>query len=124
MIEAANVAMNKIRRVRAGIEAEKIRDSRKRKSKEEVASLFSPYNKTKKFKPKKSVWKHRFTCLAYRNQPKIPTTDTEKDELLQAGLGEKEIEFDTLELTPEQFKEKMYSVFPGLREGGGLLWRR
>ena len=38
---------------------------------------------------KKGVeWKHHFVCLARRDQSKVPTTDTEKDELLQAGLGE------------------------------------
>ena len=44
------------------------------------------------------MWKHRFVCLAYRDQVKIPTTDTDKDELLKAGLGEKVVEFDDLDM--------------------------
>ena len=27
-------------------------------------------------------WKHKFVCLAYRDQHCIPTTDVEKDDLL------------------------------------------
>ena len=32
---------------------------------------------------------HRFVCLACQDQYKNPTTDTDKDDLLKAGLGEK-----------------------------------
>lgn len=34
-------------------------------------------------------------------QQKIPTTDVEKDDLLEAGLGEKQIEFPSLDDTGE-----------------------
>ena len=37
-------------------------------------------------------------CLAYCDRYKIPTTDAEKDDSLQAGLGEKEVEFTSLDL--------------------------
>ena len=61
----------------------------KKRIRSEVASAFVSSSK----KPKKCVWKHRFVCLAWRDQQKIPTTDTDKDDLLEAGLGEKLIEF-------------------------------
>ena len=67
---------------------------RKRKMKEEVSSLFGK----RKRAAIKCVWKHKFICLASCNQQRIPTTDAEKDELLMASLGEKEIEFTDLEL--------------------------
>ena len=60
---------------------------KKRKAKE-VASLF---RKKAHAVAKKCAWKHEFVFLAYHDQRKIPTTDAEKDDLLQAGLGEKEI---------------------------------
>ena len=48
---------------------------RKRKAKEEVSSLFK---KKCVQAGGKSVWKHRFVCLAYCDQYKIPTTDIRK----------------------------------------------
>ena len=73
----------------------------KRKAKEEVRSLF---NKGKKPKSaSKCSWKHKFVCLAYHDQTRIPTTDTEKDDLLQAGLGEKEIGLMILKLVQKIF---------------------
>ena len=89
----------------------------KRKAKEEVRSLF---NKGKKPKSaSKCSWKHKFVCPAYHDQTRIPTTDTEKDDLLQAGLGEKEIVFDDIEISAEDFRDIMYDKYPSLREGGG-----
>ena len=37
-------------------------------------------------------------CLAYKDQSRQLTTDADKEELYQAGLGEKEIEFECLDL--------------------------
>ena len=39
-------------------------------------------------KRSKCAWKHRFVCLGYYGQPKIPTTDTDKDELLVLDKSE------------------------------------
>ena len=69
---------------------------------------------------KKCAWKHRFVCLANYDQPKIPTTDTEKDELFKAGLGEKEVEFPSLDMSAEEFTDVLYCTFPKLKGGGGL----
>ena len=46
--------------------------------------------------------------------------DVEKDDLLEAGLGEKLIEFPSLEASPEQFKDLLYSANPKLQDGGGF----
>ena len=70
--------------------------------------------------PKKCSWKHKFVSLAYHDQNRIPATDTEKDNLLQAGLGEKEIEFDSLDLNADEFRDVLYDHFPYLRDGGGF----
>ena len=68
----------------------------------------------------KCIWKHKFVCLADRNQQRIPTTDTEKDELLMAGLGEKEIAFTDMELTAVEFRDLLYFHYPSLQDGGGF----
>ena len=66
------------------------------------------------------VWKHRFVCLAYSDQTRITTTNLEKDELLEAGLGEKEIEFCSDDMGFGGIKEVLFEVFPRLRDGGGF----
>ena len=88
---------------------------RRRKAKEEVSSLFVKKRKG----VAKCVWKHKFICLADCKQKRIPTTDAEKDQLLMAGLGEKEIEFFGLELSAAEFRDLLYRHFPTLQEGGG-----
>lgn len=85
----------------------------RKRAKEEVSSLF-------RSKIKCCTWKHRFICLAFHDQPKIPTTDTDKDALLEAGLGEKEIEFEDLDISADEFRDLLYEQFPRLREGGGF----
>ena len=105
--------MNALRRVRSGMTGQ--RGGRKR-LKSELASAFSSYSKKKKT----CAWKHRFVCLGLRDQPMIPTTDVEKDDLLTAGLGEKVVEFPCLEASGEELKEVLYSAFPKLEDGGGF----
>ena len=63
---------------------------------------------------------HGSTAFRLEDQPKIPTTDTEKDDLLEAGLGEKVIEFPSLDASGEELKEILYSEFPKLRDAGGF----
>lgn len=58
-------------------------------------------------------------CLAYRNQDRSPTTNFDKDELFQAGLGEKEIIFPSLDIDAAVFKELLLEAFPKLKDGGG-----
>ena len=76
--------------MKGGATTEKIREG-KRQAKREVKKLFNhtPCAKRKRKDLGSVQWKHKFVCLAYRDQHRIPTTDVEKDDLLQAGLGEK-----------------------------------
>ena len=67
-------------------------------------------------------WKHRFVCLAYRDQSKIPTTDTEKDDLLKAGLGEQIIEFDDLDMDANAFREVLLEAYPQLKDAGCFVF--
>ena len=81
--------------------------------KEEVSRLFN-----KKIKPATS--KHKFVCLASTDQSRIPTTDVDKELLYQAGLGEKEIFFEQLDIDAVEFREILYQTFPKLKCGGGF----
>ena len=112
VLQAANKVIDTLSRVRAGIKADK-----RVHAKDEVSALF---NHKKKRKVEKVAWRHRFVCLATRDQEKIPTTDCEKEILYQAGLGEKEVSFKSLELDTDEFKEVLLNTFPTLKHGGGF----
>ena len=71
-------------------------------------------------KKKKCAWKHTFVCLAYVGQSRLPTTEYEKDELYESGLGEKDIEFECLDISSAEFKEILIGVFPQLADAGNL----
>ena len=62
------------------------------------------YFNKKKADRSKPAWRHKFWCLAYHDQERIPATDAEKEELYQAGLGERELLFPSLELSQEEFR--------------------
>ena len=47
-----------------------------------------------------------------------------KDELFVAGLGGKELEFENLEASEEEFQETIFEGFPQLRDGGGHQFLR
>ena len=86
---------------------------KKRRFKEEMCRLFN----RKKYR---AAWKHKFVCLAYRDQIKIPTTDFEKDELYQARLGEKEIVFESLDINQADFRSIILETYLRLVAGGGF----
>ncbi len=112
--------MDMLKRMKAGTKAERIRDG-KRKAKSEVHKLFNyPTPKRKKKSASTHQWKHKFLCLACRGQERIPTTDVEKDDLLKAGLGEKEIIFEDVNIDAEKFKDKLCDQFPQLIDAGGF----
>ena len=115
VIEVANEALDALKRMKAGMVANKAVD--RKRARKEVCSLF--HSKKKISSTSKPAWRHKFVCLAYKDQEKIPASDMDKEELYQAGLGEKEIGFPSLDLTPEEFKELLYQQYPPLRDGGG-----
>jgi hypothetical protein len=70
-------------------------------------------------KKKKCAWKHNFMCLAYCGQSKLPSSEAERDELFEAGLGEKTIEFENMNCSANEYHDTIYSAFPQLRASGG-----
>ena len=109
--DAALSRLENIReRPRFGSEARRIiHQTRKR-----VGSVLVSGNKKKK-----GTWKHKFYCLAYVGQSRLPSSEAEKDDLFEAGLGEKEVEFDQLDISADEFKEILFEAFPQLRDAGG-----
>ena len=118
VLKLAENAMDMLKRMRARAKAERSRGG-KRKAKEEVNQLFN-YTSASASERKKLQWKHKFLYLAYRDQTRIPTTDVEKDYLLQAGLGEKQISFYQMNLNAEQFRDVLFEHFQQLRHAGGF----
>lgn len=113
LVKAADRALNALKGMRRGMKGD---GDRKKRLKSELSNAFASKSK----RPKKIMWKYRFFCLAWRNQQKIPTMDIEKDNLLEAGLGEKVVEFTSLEISGEEFKDILLCEFPKLRDGGGF----
>ena len=114
VVHAADKAIDALQRMRAGIKADR---NKKRPIKDEISTLFR--GKKAARVDKKPVWKHKFFCLSYKDQERIPTSEYDKEELFQADLGEKEVEFHALDLSDKQFKEVLLSYFPRLCRGGG-----
>ena len=88
---------------------------RKRSAKVEVSALFNKRRKSRV----DTTWKHKFVCLAFKDQTKIPVSIVEKEQLLRCGLGEKEIEFSELDMNADQFKQVLLTEFPSLNKAGG-----
>lgn len=70
VLASAEKCLQALRRVKS-----EPKEVKKRRSKEEVSGLFNKSKRAKK--DVKCAWKHRFICLAYRDQYRIPTTDIE-----------------------------------------------
>ena len=67
-MERADRCLSALKRMRAGMRAEHRNGDRKKNVKEEMGSLFpSKKPKVEKF----IVWRHRFNCLAYRDQLRV-----------------------------------------------------
>jgi hypothetical protein len=108
VVAVADKALETLTRLRSGLSVGETTD--RKRAREETLKLFS--------KKPKIAWKHKFVCLGDHLAQKIPTAEWEKALLLEAGLGEQEVEFT--ELSPTYFKSKLYSAFPKLEEGGGF----
>ena len=115
IVQAADKALSALKRMRAGMKADD-KISRKRIKKEMCGLCRSKKPKTEK----RVVWRHKFVCLAYRDQERIPTVDADKEEHYRAGLGEKEIAFETLDLSQVEFRNLLLEHYPRLKKGGGF----
>ena len=109
--QAADNVMEALRSMRQGM-----RSTTRKRAREEMSGLFN----TKKDKREKPVWQHRFFCLAFRDQERVPTTEFLKEELHRAGLGEQIVKFHTLNMCQKEFKDHLIGYFPQLANCGGF----
>ena len=80
VMEAADKALDALRRMRAGMTA----DRRVEKRKIEVSMLF---NKKPKVEKKRVVWRHKFVCLAHRDLASYPALEKILTVLHQDGCS-------------------------------------
>ena len=109
LISRVNTALGTLRRARAGMIAERRREGVLAVRNEMSAAFTRKRGSGGVKKPSKglsrAVWKHRFVCLAHYGQTKVPTTEYEKSELFEAGLGEKEVKFSEIDISATQFRD-------------------
>ena len=75
-------------------------------------------------KKNKTSYTHRFICLNECNQKIVPKKDTEKNLLLEAGLGERKITIPDIDISSEEFRDLLFEEFPKLKEGGGVMFAK
>lgn len=110
--------LDSLRRTRAGVIADRrtaIRKDANSKFLLKRLKLMKPGSAKKS----KCAWRHRFVCLAYHGQDKVPTAGGQKDELYEAGLGEKDIEFPQLDIQGNELRQILLNEFPKLEAGVG-----
>ena len=67
---------------------------------------------------------HQFFCLSQCKQEVVPTTNREKDALLEAGLSEKKILVPDIDMTGEEFRNLILQEFPKLKDGGVFVFAK
>ena len=50
----------------------------------------------------------------------VPTSSADKEELINAGLGEMRVDIPNVECSTKEFHEVILKSYPKLREGGGF----
>ena len=90
---------------------------------------FTPYDRKRKMplsaisttKRKKAVsWSTKFVCLASKNCCQVPGSVSEKEVLVDAGLGEKKVDIPDIDCTAEEFHKILTEAFPKLSGAGGF----
>ena len=81
---------------------------------EERSSLFA-----RKGRGGSTSWRHKFVCLSDTEAERVPTGQSEKVVLEEAGLWEKTVCVD-LESDKESFRSTILAAYPKLCDGGGF----
>ena len=115
-----NLAIQTLQRARVGMgtgarEKFSFLQNRKRTG---LPTMLTP--KVWKFKS----WTHPFVCLHQRHQETIPTTESTKDTLLEASLGEKKITIPDVNASAEEFRAVLLDAFPKLQDAGGFCFAK
>ena len=92
------------------------RSERRQLSRDERDELF---RKKRRFSLP-APWRHKFMCLSMRDADRVPTSQSDKMALEEAGLGEKTITIPDLDCEPLEFHEVILTAYPKLKDGGGF----
>jgi len=71
-------------------------------------------------RPKLRSWTHKFFCMAETDDDRVPSTCLKRNELILAGLGERNITICDVNCSPQAFHEALLNAFPKLQHGGGF----
>ena len=94
---------------------------RTRGTREEQASLF----RKRKYSSMAAAaspasWTQKFICLHNTTADWVPTTQSEKLMLEEAGLGEKKVTIPDLDCSQSTFHQPLLEAYPKLDDGGGF----
>lgn len=119
-----------------GVSGERRERSCDEKARDEHRANFAPYSFSakgtkrrcgafsslvpKRGKKKCSSWTQKFVCLASKDRQRVPCTIGEKEELIEAGLGERSVCIPDVECSAQVFKETLVAEFPKLADAGGF----
>ena len=93
---------------------------REEQRREEQRSLFNFKRKEPSSSSSSSCWVHKFSCLESTVADRVPTSQSAKMVLEEAGLGEKVVTIPDIDCTPDTFHKLLLTAYPKLREGGGF----
>lgn len=88
------------------------------RAQEEQSSLFN-WKGRKSSAASATSWKHSFVCLSSTAADRVPTSQSGKLVLEEAGLGERTVTVPDIDCSPECFRRLLLEVFPKLQGGGG-----
>ena len=132
---ACSQAANALRSVRSQLQGGRTEQSSDETAREEHRANFAPYTFSAKSKKrrggalpslvpkrgkKRVSWTQKFICLASKDRRRVPGSIGEKEELIEAGLGEKSVFIPDVECSAQEFKETLITEFPKLADAGGF----
>ena len=91
-------------------------------SRREQRNNFAPYSvqhEPKKKPSKPHSWTTRLVCLSATTDNRVPTDPSQKELLLEAGLGEKRICIPDISCSKEEFNKIVVNTFSKLKQVGG-----
>ena len=89
--------------------------------KAEQRSNFAPYGQPRGSSASKGQsWTVRGVCLSSKDARRVPCGVSEREALVQAGLGEKKVVIPNITCSAQEFQDVIISTFPKLDGCGGF----
>ena len=109
VMEAADKVLDALRRMRAGMTADRRVEKRKR-IKNEVSMLF---NKKPKVEKKRVVWRHKFVCLAQGTKIASQQRTQRRRSCIRQVCGRRRLNLNPSTYLRVNFEKSCSNVFPG-----------